>query len=463
MRTTLKKFLENADIPVNASVYGSETDSVMDFPIADGRFLEIIPGKCGDGIFNVLEMKENYIKKKLDSTEYQNLCQKLRNLEIVNKDGLPKEALKDLRLEKKVIKTQMEELKQEYENDANRHFFGRFPAEICGSMIQYKNCVTGTSMGELSQQVPQFKKVQGHLLWDMPIFTDNILGLSQALEEKRPLAVLGGPCLFGSWELGISFMDSKGNIQWFDFSSGKNYLRSGDTVFDYSLDIQDYLNKNNNKITEIHFKNYKKDITSQEYDALDYVFAFAKQFGASAFIPIPDRSYQKYLHSLFSVLEDRSMVENAEREFASTTDEITLIFLKRISEISSRYPSVPVTVMHSNNPGIWKKFEIERVGYLEKKQGLLRQLTRRVDWKESIIDYITMPALPLYLEGIKDVIEVDCIDEMESYRKCQKIHGKALNIYPFFYADRLSSDGKNAIFYAKPAFKEYLNREEPSH
>ena len=176
----------------------------------------------------------------------------------MNKDGLPKEALKDLRLEKKVIKTQMEELKQEYENDANRHFFGRFPAEICGSMIQYKNCVTGTSMGELSQQVPQFKKVQGHLLWDMPIFTDNILGLSQALEEKRPLAVLGGPCLFGSWELGISFMDSKGNIQWFDFSSGKNYLRSGDTVFDYSLDIQDYLNKNNNKITEIHFKNYKK-------------------------------------------------------------------------------------------------------------------------------------------------------------------------------------------------------------
>ena len=67
---------------------GQKTDSVMDFPVADGRFLEIIPGKCGDGIFNVLEMK-NYIKKKLDSTEYQNLCQKLRNLEIVNKDGLP--------------------------------------------------------------------------------------------------------------------------------------------------------------------------------------------------------------------------------------------------------------------------------------------------------------------------------------------------------------------------------------
>ena len=77
-------------------------------------------------------------------------------------------------------------------------------------------------------------------------------------------------------------------------------------------------------------------------------------------------------------------------------------------------------------------------------------------YKRQIQDYITMPALPYYLWGITDIIQIDSLDETDSYRKCAKLHKGVLKLYGMLYPERLSGDGENTIFYAPMEYKEYL-------
>ena len=47
-------------------------------------------------------------------------------------------------------------------------------------------------------------------------------------------------------------------------------------------------------------------------------------------------------------------------------------------------------------------------------------LTRRLEKTESVKDYISMPALPYYLFDIKNVLEVNSMDETDAFHKCKR-------------------------------------------
>ena len=67
-----------------------------------------------------------------------------------------------------------------------------------------------------------------------------------------------------------------------------------------------------------------------------------------------------------------------------------------------------------------------------------------------------MPALPFYLLGIRDILEIDSVDETDSFRKCGKAHKGTINLSCILYPEKLSSDGKNTVYHANQEFKEYL-------
>ena len=66
-----------------------------------------------------------------------------------------------------------------------------------------------------------------------------------------------------------------------------------------------------------------------------------------------------------------------------------------------------------------------------------------------------MPALPYYIYGIKNIVQVDSIDETDSYRKCRLAHKNVMELSGILYPERISRDGENAIFFTTPAYKEY--------
>ncbi|MEF9938899.1 MAG: hypothetical protein RR768_02120 [Clostridium sp.] len=454
MRITFRELLKKADVGVSTGVYAQESSDVLDFLVAEEAFMEVVPGAVTDGIFDILDQRSQCVNAMKECAEYRALLHAWHEAaEQIKAARNDVEEIRQLRIRKKELEADLRDLEQQYENTANRHLFGTDVHP--GTMISFKQCVIGTSMRELAKKIPLLRKIKGNKLWEMPIFTDHISELCRALKEKRKLGVIGGPCLFGKWEMGIIIAEKDGESLEFDFSSGRKYQRCGECIREEEGDVEDYIRENADHIKAIHFKNYKQNLTSQEYDALQYVYEFADKFCAPAFIPIPDLSYQKYLKSLLVDIEDETIKEEAEAEFCLLSAEAAKLFINCMKRLSQEYPNVDVTILHNGEEELKSIFEEKKEYYLKKKPRLLRQLTRRVDWKEAIKDYITMPALPFYLNGIRDIIEVDCIDEMESYRKCLKIHGNELNIYPFFYADRLSKDGKHAIFYAAPEFKEY--------
>ena len=59
-----------------------------------------------------------------------------------------------------------------------------------------------------------------------------------------------------------------------------------------------------------------------------------------------------------------------------------------------------------------------------------------------------MPALPFYLLGIRDILEIDSVDETDSFRKCGKAHKGTINLSCILYPEKLSADGKNTVYHA---------------
>ena len=57
-------------------------------------------------------------------------------------------------------------------------------------------------------------------------------------------------------------------------------------------------------------------------------------------------------------------------------------------------------------------------------------------------------------------MQVDSVDETDSGRKCNKIHGKDMELIQILYPEYLSSDGKHTIYNAALEYKDYLEMEE---
>ena len=98
----------------------------------------------------------------------------------------------------------------------------------------------------------------------------------------------------------------------------------------------------------------------------------------------------------------------------------------------------------------------KRALYIERGK-VLRHLTRSPEKIESIKDYISMPALPFYLFGAENILEVNSVDETDSYRKCKKAHQKAVRMGCLLFPELLSGDGVHTLYCAPPQWKEYGN------
>ena len=203
-----------------------------------------------------------------------------------------------------------------------------------------------------------------------------------------------------------------------DYNTGKSYREQGQE--DEKVDFANYIMLHAKEIKALHFENKKTGLTPQEWAFIKYPFEIARELSAPLVIPIPDMSYAKYLTAVLQEV-DPVVRENALAEFREVAHEICDLYLELIEQMKSLHKNVRCEVVHERDQALCQRYYDARSVYMDRNK-VIRNLTGIPEKLESVKDYVSMPALPYYLFGINNVIEVDSMDETDSFRKCRKAH-----------------------------------------
>ena len=249
-----------------------------------------------------------------------------------------------------------------------------------------------------------------------------------------------------------------GETRLFDYANGKAYLHGKDGVdgFSETESLADYLRLHGGEVEGIVFRQEKEGLTRQEYLNLRYPFEIAAALGGPLVIPIPDMSYRKYLAATLEFVPE-SVRERAFADFDGISARITAFYLNAIETLQKYFQIKSFYCVRGEN---WDALEIwygKRAAYIERGK-VLRSLTRLPEKLEPVKDYISMPALPFYLFDARYILQVDSMDETDSYRKCRKAHKKAFQMGCILIPELLSGDGIHTLYSAPTRWKEYDNR-----
>ena len=317
--------------------------------------------------------------------------------------------------------------------------------------IRFKNTVNISDFEGIIKKVPALSMAEFPDKEQMPYFTANLGKLQEAVKENRKVAVEGGPCLFGAHEVDVEIVLSNGASCFFDYCTGKRYGESGK----YSQEnMENFIKLHIGEIDRLLFHDKKRGLTHQEYDSILCVFEAAEALKAPAVIPLPDMSYIKYLSAVLRDFPEEKR-EQILKDFRKVSWRISDLYIDLIHSLEKRYPDVDCVLVHERDVELCRRFFEERAPYIERNK-VLRTITAMEQRLESVKDYISMPALPFYLLGIRDILEIDSMDETDSFRKCAKAHKGTINLSCILYPEKLSADGRNTVYHAEQEYKEYL-------
>lgn len=331
-----------------------------------------------------------------------------------------------------------------------RLFSGDF-YQMRGKKLLFKDCVTVMDYEQVIAAFPPFESVQYKSCWKLPYFTNQLEQFANMCKQKEPVAVEGGPCLFGANEVLITVLLKNGEEQFFDFAKGKS--RRADAPI---VKLSDYLYQKGEQVEKLTFQQIKTGLTPQEYMNLRYPFEIAKAAGASLVIPIPDMSYRKYLMAVLEYIP-QAVREQALADFDAISEKIKSYYLESIDALQKQFQIPQFCCVHGESEkelAIWYE---KRTPYIEKKR-ILR--TNKSEMLESIKDYISMPALPYYLWNIPNILEVNTVEETDPFHKCKQAHKGIIKMSGIFYPELLSHDNAHTFYETFHQWKAYGNYDE---
>lgn len=457
MKATINNLLEKRAVPKEDTVYFLANDEVNLIPITAGDFFRIEQAEK----WQYESWVESLFQKKLQIKErdpaYQELSHSvkriqdlIRKIKAEDPKGYEHMAqLRSLRLAKRSVKHAMEELKLNYQWEIEQEMKQRYGIRN-RKLLVYKNTVCLGSFEDLVRQVPALDKVKSDWIRKTPLLLRNIRSVKCAVADKIPIGLVGGPCLFGLYEVEIIVKHKNGNSFSYDFSSGRHYDKAGVNTFEFADHIRQY----EDDIQSIHFITWKKGITSQEEDSLSILFDVGEALGAKVAVIIPDISYLKYLATVIAPL-DNEVKEQTLKAFRMEAHKITNMYLKRIEELKTQYAGLVVRTLHDRDEDACRIFHANRKSFFQ-SSGMIRRMTGKREKTDAVFDYITMLAFPYYLWKTPQIIQIDNLDETDSYRKCKKIHKDAFSLSAILYSEKLSKNGEQTIYNAPLQYKDYM-------
>ena len=326
--------------------------------------------------------------------------------------------------------------------------------------LRYKNAVDLMGFEMLTGCLPALDRIR---LADRRLFpygVENLDRFADALAGDRArAAVEGGPCLFSAREVIAEVSERTGRTLYFDYSEGKAYPGAGaDPLPEEDQEIEgfaSYVRFHMGTISDIRFHSHKTGLTPQEYLHLRMPFEVAAALDLPLVLTLPDMSYRKYL----AYAAERMPAQLGEKmmaDFDGILYGISDMYLDLIRRLQDHFHIARLSVVHNRDRELVDLFETARRPHIERNK-VLRKITSNNAKLESIKDYISMPALPNYIFGSKAILEVNSMDETDSYRKCRKAHKGVLEIGCILFPEFLSGDGKNTLYCAPLRYKDYGN------
>jgi hypothetical protein len=238
----------------------------------------------------------------------------------------------------------------------------------------------------------------------------------------------------------------------FDFNTGNH---SGD-LRDCDV-LGPHIRENAGAVAKISFENRKNSLTVQDCESLRLPIEFARLLDAPVVIPLPDVAYMKYIDAITSVLAPD--IRGAARgDFRAEIGRVSKLFLDAVEELGRRLRPPKLVALHDGDETAMKAFYDGRKRYRDSFTSVnhrLDRITNEADRLESVTDYIFYPALPFYLWGIENIVQVDSIGEADSLRKCAGAHGSELSIFGMLYPEMLDKTASRAMSMADVSDKEY--------
>ncbi len=342
--------------------------------------------------------------------------------------------------------------------------------------MRFKNAVNMMGFDRLMEYLPGLDKIRLPKRALFPYGAENLESFAAELRaDPASAAVEGGPCLFSEHEVIAEVTDRYGKKKYFDYSEGRAYAGarigpggelkpSADAEPElqpapeaWTLEEENsfaaYVRTHIHEITDIRFHCFKTGISPQEYLHLRMPFEVASALGIRLVVTLPDMSYRKYLAGALEEAEPEFRARIL-REFDEILCRVTDQFLDLIGKLREGFRVPDLKVLHGRDEALLKKYYEGRAPFIERNK-VLRSLTGTPEKKESIKDYISMPALPYYLDGATNILEVNSAVETDSFRKCMRAHRSTLKFACILFPELLSGDGVHTMYYALPEYKQY--------
>ena len=320
------------------------------------------------------------------------------------------------------------------------------------AVLRFKNSVDMLDFDQLKNCLPELRGIRHEGRDKFPYFVENLGMIAAALDQDRKqVAVEGGPCLFSMNEVVAEVTDRNGRTAYFDYSEGEPCGNTVQEIKDENFAV--YVRKNIADIRSIHFQCYKTDLSPQEYLHLHMPFEVASALGTGLVITLPDMSYLKYLEGALEGA-DSGFRTDVLREFNEILCRTTEMYLHVIRDLQDQFRVGDFTILYSRNQEMLDRFYKEREPFIERNK-VLKNLTGKPEKLEPLKDYISMPALPYYLHGTTRILEVNSVVEADSFRKCMRAHKGVAEFACILFPELLSGDGVNTMYFAMPEYKQY--------
>lgn len=411
------------------TIYSDSSNDFLRWPFNAVNFFRLeLEGSCET------ENKESYLPEE-DTLELNAINNEIKNCTDSKNDFEKQERIRELRTRKKELLSKAEECAK------NRK-----------SSIIYKNVVEINDSKTVEKKFPHFKETKWPYKNQMPYFTAGLLDFVEAVKRGEPTAIFGGPCFFGEYEVDMVFSMKDGSEKVYDFTTRRRAVK------DKVSQEAEFTKHHTEDVIDVSFRSHKTCLTTDEFDSFLYLFELAKTTGSAITIPIPDFSYEKYLSAMVETLSPE-IQERAMKRFSEVSAPIIAMYKRMFEFFKTKYPGVKCALMSGEEKELLDLYYKMRHPFVE-KQSTKRIISGIQEKIEAVKDYISLPALPYYLWGIRNVLEVDYLGETDSFWKCRKMHKGEINLSCLLYPIKISDDGWRNLFSTELKYKEYIKEED---
>ncbi len=455
---TIRQIMERQLKMADDSVY--REDSMLDYPIptVDNFSLtyENLEKKSYEKILNYQsEMKEkaDLVRIAQIDREVTDLTRRTRVL-LREGETLDSPEVTALNEQKKKIREEKRRIESKAAKKALADVFGEDARPENIWSVCYKNSMYAAGFYEFQSCHDAWRGEEYAPLAERPWFVSSLERVRELLSSGRKVGIEGGSCLFGTDEMHFILTLENGDVHRFDFNTLQEIEPGREFYHGMTQELFQFMQKSADQVVGAAVECPKRAITIDEYEAIHFLFLLSRGLDAKLIITIPDMSYDKTFAAAFSGMNPE-LYEPFHEKFLAECRRMTKLSINLIHNLAAREGVADYEIFYSGNERLLRIFEKKRGVYLERYEK--KFLTKRDGMMGALTDYICMPAMPLYLYGLKDVIEVNRLEECPSIEKCRRIHRSSLNLCDILYTQKPGTNGKTAGFYADMNHKEYID------